>query len=96
MPAASGPWQGLERAISAGAKEVAVFTAASETFNKTNTNVGIDESLKRLADVTQAAREQGVAVRGYVSCVTGCPYQVRGTCSGGACLPVDRAIVMQG
>ena len=67
--------QGYVRALAAGASEVAVFTAASEQFNRTNTNAGIDESLQRFAPVLERARADGIAVRGYVSTVMGCPYQ---------------------
>lgn len=67
--------QGYERAKAVGAKEVAVFTAASETFNRKNTNAGIDQSLQRFAPILEAARADGIKVRGYVSTVLGCPYQ---------------------
>ena len=67
--------QGYERAMAAGARDIAVFTAASEAFNRRNTNAGIDESLERFAPVMARARADGVAVRGYVSTVLGCPYQ---------------------
>nr|WP_240098049.1 hydroxymethylglutaryl-CoA lyase [Thermomonas flagellata] len=67
--------QGYERARAAGAQEVAVFTAASEAFNRRNTNAGIAESLQRFAPVLERARADGVPVRGYVSTVLGCPYQ---------------------
>ena len=67
--------QGYQRARAAGAREVSVFTAASEAFNRRNTNAGIDESLARFAPVLEAARGDGVPVRGYVSTVLGCPYQ---------------------
>ncbi|MBJ6984312.1 hydroxymethylglutaryl-CoA lyase [Luteimonas sp. MC1750] len=67
--------QGYERARAVGADEVAVFTAASEAFNRRNTNAGIDESLERFAPVLERARADGVRVRGYVSTVLGCPYQ---------------------
>ena len=67
--------QGYERALAAGAREVAVFTAASEQFNLKNTNAGIDESLQRFAPVLARAKTDGVKVRGYVSTVLGCPYQ---------------------
>ncbi len=67
--------QGYDRARAAGVQEVAVFTAASETFNRTNTNAGIDESLQRFAPILQRAAADGVRVRGYVSTVLGCPYQ---------------------
>ena len=67
--------QGYERARSVGVEEVAVFTAASEAFNLRNINASIDESLQRFAPVLEAAGEDGVRVRGYVSTVLGCPYQ---------------------
>ncbi len=67
--------QGYQRARAAGAQEVAVFTAASEAFNRRNTNAGIDESLQRFAPVLEQAKTDGVQVRGYVSTVLGCPYQ---------------------
>ncbi len=67
--------QGYERARAVGAEEVAVFTAASEAFNRRNTNAGIDESLERFAPVLERAQADGVKVRGYVSTVLGCPYQ---------------------
>ncbi|HEY4293095.1 hydroxymethylglutaryl-CoA lyase [Luteibacter sp.] len=67
--------QGYERARAAGASEVAVFTAASEAFNRKNINASIDESIDRFVPVLERARADGVAVRGYVSTVLGCPYQ---------------------
>lgn len=67
--------KGLEGAVAARADEVAVFTAASETFAQRNTNCSIDESLERCREVARAARAAGVPVRGYVSCVLGCPYE---------------------
>lgn len=67
--------QGFELAVAAGANEVAVFGAASEAFSQKNINCSIDESLARFAPVMAAAKAQGIAVRGYVSCVLGCPYQ---------------------
>ena len=67
--------QGYDRALAAGVKEVAVFTAASETFNRTNTNASIDESLARFEPILRRAALDGVRVRGYVSTVLGCPYQ---------------------
>jgi hydroxymethylglutaryl-CoA lyase len=65
---------GLERAIAAQADEIAVFGSASEGFSKANINATIDESLERFRPVTEAAREVGLPVRGYISCVTDCPY----------------------
>ncbi len=67
--------QGYERALAAGAEEVAVFTAASEAFNRKNTNASIDESIERFRPVLERARADRVRVRGYVSTVLGCPYQ---------------------
>lgn len=67
--------QGYDRARAVGAGEIAVFTAASEAFNKKNINASIDESLTRFEPVLARARADGVAVRGYVSTVLGCPYQ---------------------
>jgi hydroxymethylglutaryl-CoA lyase len=67
--------QGYERARSVGATEIAVFSAASEAFNRKNINASIDESIDRFVPVMERARTDGVAVRGYVSTVLGCPYQ---------------------
>lgn len=67
--------QGYARAREVGATEVAVFTAASEAFNRKNINASIDESIERFVPVMEQARADGVAVRGYVSTVLGCPYQ---------------------
>ena len=67
--------QGFEAAAAAGAEEIAVFGAASETFSRKNINASIDESLERFAPVCEAARARGIRVRGYVSCVIGCPYE---------------------
>ena len=67
--------QGYARARAAGASEVAVFTAASEAFNRRNVNATIDESIERFRPVLESAQADGVRVRGYVSTVLGCPYQ---------------------
>ena len=67
--------QGYERARAVGVEEIAVFGAASEAFSQKNINASIDESLARFAPVLARARADGVAVRGYVSTVLGCPYQ---------------------
>lgn len=69
--------RGMARALSAGAREVAVFTAASETFNRRNINASIEESFERFRPVFELARAEGVWVRGYVSCAFGCPYEGR-------------------
>ena len=67
--------QGYARAREVGVDEIAVFTAASEAFNRKNINASIAESLERFAPVIERAKADGVAVRGYVSTVLGCPYQ---------------------
>ena len=67
--------KGLEAALAAGAREVAVFGAASESFSQKNINCSIAESLTRFEPVVAMARQAGVRVRGYVSCVLGCPYE---------------------
>lgn len=67
--------KGLEAAILAGAREVAVFGAASETFSRKNINCSIAESLERFRPVVEEAKAKGLKVRGYVSCVLGCPYE---------------------
>ena len=69
--------QGYERAVAAGAREIAVFTAASETFNRKNINASIEESFARFAEFVPEARAAGLWVRGYVSTVFGCPYEGR-------------------
>ena len=67
--------KGFESARAAGATEVAVFAAASEAFSKKNINCSIAESLDRFRPVTEAAKAANIKVRGYVSCVLGCPYE---------------------
>ena len=67
--------QGLERALACGIDELGLFTAASETFSQHNTRCTIDESLQRAAAIAAPARAAGVRLRGYVSCVLGCPYE---------------------
>ncbi|AWJ94048.1 hydroxymethylglutaryl-CoA lyase (plasmid) [Azospirillum baldaniorum] len=67
--------KGLEGALAARADEVAVFAAASESFSQKNINCSIAESLDRFVPVLEQAKAQGVPVRGYVSCVLGCPYE---------------------
>ncbi|HOM12669.1 MAG TPA: hydroxymethylglutaryl-CoA lyase [Rubrivivax sp.] len=80
--------QGFEAALAAGADHVAVFAAASEAFSKKNINCSIAESITRFLPVMTAARAAGVKVRGYVSCVIGCPYE-------GAVAPAKVAEVAQ-
>jgi hydroxymethylglutaryl-CoA lyase len=67
--------KGLEAALAAGAEEIAVFGAASESFSQKNINCSVAESLERFRPVAEAALAKGVRVRGYVSCVLGCPYE---------------------
>jgi hydroxymethylglutaryl-CoA lyase len=67
--------QGYERARAVGVTDIAVFSAASEAFNRKNINATIDESIVRFMPVMERARADGVSVRGYVSTVLGCPYQ---------------------
>jgi hydroxymethylglutaryl-CoA lyase len=67
--------KGFEAARAAGATEVAIFGAASEAFSQKNINCSIAESLERFRPVARAAREHGIKVRGYISCVLGCPYE---------------------
>ncbi|CAM4339486.1 hydroxymethylglutaryl-CoA lyase [Acinetobacter pragensis] len=67
--------KGFESALAVGCKEVAVFTAASESFTRKNINCSIDESFEKFADVMAAAKANDVKVRGYVSCIVDCPYE---------------------
>lgn len=67
--------KGIERAIACGVREISVFTAASETFNRKNINASIAESIERFKPVVTIAAEQNMRVRGYISCVLGCPYE---------------------
>ncbi len=67
--------RGYQGAVAAGADHIAVFASASEAFSKKNINCTIEESFARFAPVFEAAKADGVAVRGYVSCVVACPYE---------------------
>ncbi len=67
--------KGYESAKAAGAGEVAIFAAASEAFSRKNINCSIAESLERFAPVLEKSKQDGIRVRGYVSCVLGCPYE---------------------
>ncbi len=67
--------KGFDAAMEAGATEVAIFAAASESFSRKNTNASVAESLKRLTPVAAAAAALDIPVRGYVSCVAGCPFE---------------------
>lgn len=80
--------KGLEAAIAAGAQEVAIFGAASESFSQKNINCSVAQSLERFEDLLAAAKQANLKVRGYVSCVLGCPYE-------GEIVPQQVAIVAQ-
>ncbi len=82
--------KGFEAAKAAAVKEIAIFGAASESFNRRNINCSIEESLARFAPVCAAAKAEGMAIRGYVSCVLGCPYE--GATAPGAVAQVARRL----
>ncbi len=86
--------QGFERAIAARADEVAVFASASEGFSQKNINCSIRESLERFQPVLRSARTAMIPVRGYVSCVTDCPYD--GPIAPGAVAEVAEALFQMG
>lgn len=86
--------KGLESALACGVEEIAVFAAASESFSKKNINCSIAESIERFLPVMETAKQQGVAVRGYVSCVLGCPYE--GEISPAAVATVARELYQAG
>lgn len=67
--------QGLEAALEVGVREIAIFTAASDTFTRKNINCSIEESFERFQPVINAAKAAGIKIRGYVSCALGCPYE---------------------
>ncbi|KAK2977537.1 hypothetical protein RJ640_018179 [Escallonia rubra] len=75
LPVLTPNLKGFEAAIAAGAKDVAIFASASESFSKSNINCSIEESFIRYRAVTQAAQKLSIPVRGYVSCVVGCPVE---------------------
>jgi len=86
--------RGFELATQAGANEIALFTAASESFSQHNTNCSIAESIGRLAPLAAQARASGIRVRGYVSCVLGCPYE--GEIESGAVISVCEQLIQMG
>ncbi|MCZ6724193.1 MAG: hydroxymethylglutaryl-CoA lyase [Gammaproteobacteria bacterium] len=67
--------QGLDAALEAGVEEIAIFAAASETFTQKNINCSIDESIERYRQVVEKALTENLKIRGYISCVLGCPYE---------------------
>ncbi|MDO3383318.1 hydroxymethylglutaryl-CoA lyase [Gilvimarinus algae] len=86
--------KGFERAQAAGADEVAIFAAASEAFSEKNLNCSIAESLDRFAEVARAAREHAIPLRGYISCVLGCPYS--GEVEPTLCLDIAQELLAMG
>lgn len=86
--------QGMLAALKAGVKHIAVFTAASETFNQHNIQCSIAESIARMQPVIQMAKAHGISVRGYVSCVLGCPYE--GAISPSRVIPVVERLLALG
>lgn len=86
--------KGLDRAAAAGVEEIAVFTAASETFNQRNINASVAESLARIRELAAPALERGMRIRGYVSCVLGCPYE--GTVDEARVVEVAQALLELG
>lgn len=86
--------QGFERAMAAGAEEVAVFAAASETFSQKNINCSIAESLERFQPILEGARALEIPVRGYLSCVLGCPYE--GEVEPQAVVDLAKELIRQG
>eukprot|EP00761_Pharyngomonas_kirbyi_P011647 gb/GECH01011673.1/.p1 GENE.gb/GECH01011673.1/~~gb/GECH01011673.1/.p1 ORF type:complete len:382 (+),score=93.82 gb/GECH01011673.1/:1-1146(+) len=93
-PALVPNMKGLEKALDCNVKEIAVFAAASNSFSKKNINATIEESLKRYEEVVKEALNNNVKVRGYVSCVAGCPYE--GNISPKAVAEVTNEMVKMG
>lgn len=86
--------KGLDAAIQAGAKDIAVFGAASESFSQKNINCSIEDSLNRFRPVATQAQQAGIRVRGYVSCLVACPYE--GPIKPAQVVPVVRALFDMG
>lgn len=86
--------KGLDAALAAGAKDIAVFGAASESFSQKNINCSIEDSLNRFRPVAAQAQEAGIRVRGYVSCLVACPYE--GPIQPAQVVPVVRALFEMG
>lgn len=86
--------KGFERALAAGADEVAIFAAASEAFSQKNLNCSIAESLERFREVAEAAQHHRIPLRGYISCVLGCPYS--GEVAPEDCLGIARQLLELG
>jgi len=86
--------KGFDAALAAGAKDIAIFGAASESFSKKNINCSIEESLERFRPVAEQAQTNGMRVRGYVSCLVACPYE--GRIEPSQVVPVVRAMMDMG
>ncbi|HEY7885270.1 MAG TPA: hydroxymethylglutaryl-CoA lyase [Cellvibrionaceae bacterium] len=86
--------KGFERALAAGANEVAIFAAASEAFSQKNLNCSIDESLARFSEVARAAQQHNIPLRGYISCVLGCPYS--GKVDPATCVTITQQLLELG
>lgn len=86
--------EGLEKAIEAGVREIALFASATESFSQNNTNCSISESLSRLERVCRRALTENITVRGYISCVLGCP--IEGEVQPGQVTPVAEALIDMG
>ena len=86
--------KGMESAVAASVKEISIFAAASESFSKRNINCSMDESLERFKPVMEEAKKHGIKVRGYVSCVLGCPYE--GEIKAAAVVKVAKALYEMG
>lgn len=86
--------KGFDRALAAGADEVAIFAAASEAFSQKNLNCSIAESLERFREVAEAAQHHRIPLRGYISCVLGCPYS--GEVAPEDCLHIARQLLALG
>ena len=86
--------KGFENALACGVDEVAIFAAASEQFSQKNINCSVAESLRRFEPIMMAAKAQGIKVRGYISCVLGCPYQ--GEVPVSAVVQVAKQLVSRG
>ncbi|MES2217550.1 MAG: hydroxymethylglutaryl-CoA lyase [Pseudomonadota bacterium] len=85
---------GLKKALACGVKEIAVFTTPSEEFSQHNTNCSVSESVDRIAELMPLAKQQQIKVRGYLSCVLGCPYE--GEIAPGAVLKLAEKLLALG
>lgn len=86
--------QGLENALSVGVTDIAVFTTPSESFSKKNTNASVEESIEKISHIMVKAKQNNVRVRGYLSCVLGCPYE--GDISASAVLSISKKLLALG